>query len=64
MIKLVMHNISIIKYIYNIYKELGKINIFTCLSETCLIENNFKSICPMNNLIAAVITVQKVAIDF
>ena len=31
------------------YKQLGKINIFTRLSKTCLIENNFKSICPVNN---------------
>ena len=51
MIKLVVTNLLcelylIVKYKY---KELGKINIFTCLSKTCLIENNSKSIWPMNN---------------
>ena len=57
MIKLVINLLCklylIIKYKY---KELGKINIFACLSKTCLIENNFKSICPMNKLNGCSIT--------
>jgi hypothetical protein len=56
MIKLVIFFVlnNVINIIY-IYKELGKFNISTCLSKTWLIENNFKSICPMiYNLMAAV----------
>lgn len=49
MIKLVIILYIMYLIILYKYKELGKINIFTCLSKTCLIENNFKSICPMNN---------------
>ena len=40
--------------------------IFSCLSKTCLIENNFKSICPMSNyeMINEIYTVSYLLYEF